>query len=107
MTRLPVRLTCLALLAPFAAGITSAAAQDTSQVKEGIRVGLDYNPGVQPGLVVLPGAGLDSVRAELVDGSSLAGFRPSAEVSEVAWIEPHEVRHLSPFNARLLRQALG
>jgi TolB protein len=63
MTRSLVRVTCLALLAPFAAGITSAAAQDTSQVKEGIRVGLDYNPGVQPGLVVLPGAGLDSVRA--------------------------------------------
>ena len=63
MTRLLARLTCLALLAPLAAGATSAAAQDTSQVKEGIRVGLDYNPGVQPGLVVLPGAGLDSVRA--------------------------------------------
>lgn len=63
MTRLLARLTCLALLAPLAAGVTSAAAQDTSQVKEGIRVGLDYNPGVQPGLVVLPGAGLDSVRA--------------------------------------------
>ena len=63
MTRLLARLTCLALLASLAAGVTSAAAQDTSQVKEGIRVGLDYNPGVQPGLVVLPGAGLDSVRA--------------------------------------------
>jgi TolB protein len=63
MTRLLARLTRLALLAPLAAGVTSAAAQDTSQVKEGIRVGLDYNPGVQPGLVVLPGAGLDSVRA--------------------------------------------
>jgi ADP-ribose pyrophosphatase YjhB (NUDIX family) len=45
--------------------------------------------------------------AELVDGSSLAGFRPSAEVNEVAWIEPHEARQLSPFNARLLRRALG
>ncbi|MEP6688048.1 MAG: hypothetical protein ABJC36_06840 [Gemmatimonadales bacterium] len=63
MTRLLARLTLLALLAPLAAGVTRAAAQDTSQVKEGIRVGLDYNPGVQPGLVVLPGAGLDSVRA--------------------------------------------
>jgi TolB protein len=63
MTRLLAGLTCLALLASLAAGVTSAAAQDTSQVKDGIRVGLDYNPGVQPGLVVLPGAGLDSVRA--------------------------------------------
>jgi TolB protein len=63
MTRSLVRLTALALLVPLAAGTTRAAAQDTSQVKEGIRVGLEYQPGVQPGLVVLPGAGLDSVRA--------------------------------------------
>jgi len=45
--------------------------------------------------------------AELVDGSSLDHFRPSAEVNEVAWIEPHEARRLSPFNKRLLRHALG
>ena len=45
--------------------------------------------------------------AELVEGSSLAGFRPSAEVNDIAWIEPHELRHLSPFNVRLLRRALG
>ena len=63
MTRLLARLTCLALLAPFAAGITPAAAQDTNQVNEGVRVGVEYQPGLQPGLVVLPGAGLDSVRA--------------------------------------------
>jgi 8-oxo-dGTP diphosphatase len=44
--------------------------------------------------------------AELVDGSLLAGFRPSAEVNDVAWIEPHDARYLSPFNLRLLRQAL-
>jgi TolB protein len=40
-----------------------AGAQDTTQVREGVRVGLEYQPGVRPGLVVLPGAGLDSVRA--------------------------------------------
>jgi TolB protein len=40
-----------------------AKAQDTTQVREGVRVGLEYRPGVRPGLVVLPGAGLDSVRA--------------------------------------------
>jgi TolB protein len=39
------------------------AAQDTTRVDEGVRVGVDYRPGVRPGLVVLPGAGLDSVRA--------------------------------------------
>ncbi len=38
------------------------AAQDTTGVREGVRVGLEYS-GVRPGLVVLPGAGLDSVRA--------------------------------------------
>jgi TolB protein len=40
-----------------------ADAQDTTQVREGVRVGLEYRPGVRPGLVVLPAAGLDSVRA--------------------------------------------
>ncbi|MGH7508285.1 MAG: LpqB family beta-propeller domain-containing protein [Gemmatimonadales bacterium] len=39
------------------------AAQDTTEVEEGVRVGVDYRPGVRPGLVVLPGPGLDSVRA--------------------------------------------
>jgi TolB protein len=38
------------------------AAQDTTRVDEGVRVGVDYSPGVRPGLVVLPGPGLDSVR---------------------------------------------
>ncbi len=63
MTESLARLTCLALLAPLAAGITPAAAQDTTRVSEGVRVGVEYQPGVQPGLVMLPGAGLDSVRA--------------------------------------------
>jgi TolB protein len=39
------------------------AAQDTTRVDEGVRVGVDYSPGTRPGLVVLPGAGLDSARA--------------------------------------------
>jgi TolB protein len=39
------------------------AAQDTSRVDQGVRIGVDYSPGVRPGLVVLPGPGLDSVRA--------------------------------------------
>ena len=37
-------------------------AQD-STVREGVRVGVDYVPGTRPGLVVLPAAGLDSLRA--------------------------------------------
>jgi TolB protein len=40
-----------------------ASAQDTTRVEQGVRVGVDYRPGVRPGLVVLPAAGLDSVRA--------------------------------------------
>jgi len=46
----------------FVPGYTLAA-QDTTRVDEGVRVGVDYRPGVRPGLVVLPGPGLDSVRA--------------------------------------------
>jgi TolB protein len=38
-------------------------AQDTTRVDEGVRVGVDYRPGIRPGLVVVPGGGLDSVRA--------------------------------------------
>lgn len=37
------------------------AAQDS--IPEAIRVGITYTPGVRPGLVVLPGNGIDSVRA--------------------------------------------
>jgi TolB protein len=40
-----------------------AAAQDTTHVFEGVRVGIKYNPGERPGLVVVPGSGIDSVRA--------------------------------------------
>jgi TolB protein len=53
------------LLLTLAAGLvaSSAMAQDTSQVKEGVRIGVDYTPGMRPGLVVVPGTGIDSVRA--------------------------------------------
>jgi TolB protein len=51
------------LLLLLTLGATPLAAQDTSQVRDGVRVGLEYQPGVRPGLVVLPGAGLDSLRA--------------------------------------------
>jgi TolB protein len=44
-------------------GAHSLAAQDTSRVDQGVRIGVDYTPGVRPGLVVLPGVALDSVRA--------------------------------------------
>lgn len=44
------------------------------------------------------------MHAELLD--SIASFRASAEVSEVAWVEWKRVGELSRFNARLLRQAV-
>jgi len=41
------------------------AAQDTSFIDRGVRVGIIYRPGVRPGFVLLPrqGSGLDSARA--------------------------------------------
>ena len=36
-----------------------------------------------------------------------AAFRPSAEVSEIAWVEPHDATRLSPLNAALIRRALA
>jgi TolB protein len=41
------------------------AAQDTTPAPEGVRVGIEYRPGVRPSVIVLPGRGLDSVRAIL------------------------------------------
>jgi 8-oxo-dGTP diphosphatase len=43
------------------------------------------------------------LEAELLDPTT--NFRASAEVSEVAWVEPTAVGRLNPLNARLLRQA--
>jgi TolB protein len=64
MTRPLVCAAALAVLAPFAPWrFTRAAAQDTTRVEQGVRVGVEYQPGVRPGLVVLPGPGLDSARA--------------------------------------------
>jgi 8-oxo-dGTP diphosphatase len=44
------------------------------------------------------------MQTDLLDDA--ARFRPSAEVSAVAWVEPGEVGRLSKVNARLLRRAL-
>jgi hypothetical protein len=53
----------LFLLVPIWMAAGSLLAQDTTRVDEGVRVGVDYSPGTRPGLVVLPGSGLDSARA--------------------------------------------
>lgn len=51
-------------LAPLAMLLSvPLAAQDTTRVPEGVRVGIEYRPGVRPSVVLLPGAGLDSARA--------------------------------------------
>jgi 8-oxo-dGTP diphosphatase len=44
------------------------------------------------------------MEAELLD--TAAEFRPSAEVSEVAWVTLAEARQLSRVNARLLRRSM-
>lgn len=49
-----------ALLALLAAPLL---AQDQDRAQDAIRIGITYRPGTRPGLVVLPGTGLDSVRA--------------------------------------------
>jgi TolB protein len=51
-----------AILLLLALGAVPAAAQD-NRAQDAIRIGVTYRPGTRPGLVVLPGAGLDSVRA--------------------------------------------
>jgi ADP-ribose pyrophosphatase YjhB (NUDIX family) len=45
------------------------------------------------------------LEAELLD--ELDAFRPSPEVSDVAWVEASRVGGMSPTNARLLRRALA
>lgn len=53
-----------ALLMLVAAPCTVLTAQDTTvRADQGVRVGIQYTPGVRPGLVVLPARGLDSARA--------------------------------------------
>jgi TolB protein len=52
----------LLLLAFVLLGAAGAEAQD-NRAQDAIRIGVTYRPGTRPGLVVLPGPGLDSVRA--------------------------------------------
>jgi TolB protein len=53
----------LFLLLAVTAAASTLLAQDTTRVDEGVRIGVDYSPGMRPGLVVVPGVGVDSVRA--------------------------------------------
>lgn len=61
-----IRFTCRFLTLALAAGAAAPlAGQDTLQPPDGVRIGIEYRPGVRPALVILPGRGLDSVRAIL------------------------------------------
>jgi TolB protein len=55
----------LALALTAAASVPPLAAQDSLRPPEGVRIGIEYRPGVRPSVVVLPGSGLDSARAIL------------------------------------------
>ena len=55
----------LLLLVAFAGAAAPAVAQDSVPQQGGVRLTLRYDPGNRPSLVIVPGAGLDSVRAIL------------------------------------------
>jgi TolB protein len=65
MRRLPGALGALALAVPLSLLRPSPAAaqQDTTHPQDKIRIVGTYQPGTRPGLVVVPGPGLDSARA--------------------------------------------
>jgi len=80
-------------------GIESALERELHE-ETGLRVRVGHVQAIQRAgfaIVVL-------FQADLVDGTDT--FRPSPEVSEVAWMEPARVRDLSAMNALLLRQVL-
>ena len=54
-----------ALLTGLAYAVVPAAAQDSVPQPGGVRLTLRYDPGNRPSLVIVPGAGMDSVRAIL------------------------------------------
>jgi TolB protein len=61
----PIGTMGLALGLAAGGALGSVAAQDSSAIDRGVRIGIIYRPGVRPGLVVLPepARALDSVRA--------------------------------------------
>ena len=65
MSRLPQRIGALGFVLAASASAGPLSAQDTTKAIDngGVRVILEYNPGVRPGIVVLPATGLDSARA--------------------------------------------
>jgi TolB protein len=61
LSSLPAVIAAGVLIASFRP--LTAAAQDTTTAKDAIRLGIEYRPGVRPGLIVVPGPGLDTLRS--------------------------------------------
>jgi len=62
------------------------AAQDSvPPVDQGVRVGIEYTPGIRPRLVVFPGPGLDSARSILWYFPARDSTQP-ARFCSVIWI---------------------
>jgi len=89
-------------LALAALSSSRLAAQD-SLPPEAVRVGIRYTPGVRPGLVILPGSGVDSVRAILARDLD---FSDRFEVVPVPATEQGAVRGPRTVNYQLW-QGLG
>jgi hypothetical protein len=63
-------------------------AQDSLRPPGGVRVGIEYRPGVRPSVIVLPGRGLDSIRAILardLDFSDRFEVIPLSPADSGAW----------------------
>jgi TolB protein len=94
------------LLLPLFVAAGTLAAQDTTRVDEGVRVGVDYRPGLRPGLVVLPGPGLDSVRAIVqrdLDYSDRFEMIPVADAPRVATTGGGSAEASGPVNYELYK----
>jgi TolB protein len=92
----------LLLLAAFPlAGVL--AAQDTTRAEEGVRVGVDYRPGVRPGLVVLPGPGLDSVRAIVRRDLDYSDRFEIVTIGDAPQSSPGATNQSSPVNYELYK----
>ncbi len=79
---------CLLAVGTLMSPVAAVAQDSVPPLDQGVRVGITYTPGIRPRLVVLPGAGLDSVRQVLerdLDYSDrfemLAGGRSSSSGS--------------------------
>jgi TolB protein len=82
------------VVAALAAVALPLRAQDAGKASDAIRIGITYRPGTRPGLVMVPGPGLDSVRAiigrdlDYTDRFQLVTVGPDATASARATSGP-------------------